>query len=464
MPPIFPVEIMQDIVWCLIYGWRRRAASRFLGPSTTSWGLTTDASQYAAVCKSWQEIVERETFSTLNLNVSRLHQLNDIVDTRRRPYVRLFHVNIVLSAAWGVVENGVDKRQDNAAFVATLQTFLDKLRFWTPDQTCPDGIQVVLNAGSPSHDVPYDWNVLKQQPETWEKRYTASLLALARLSLPPRVDAVSEMETSHTVYGRCLSGAAICAVLSCLANAKKVSVMPWEDETDDIEARRRWRSEFAHGIDSITRPFHELHIFCVGPSIEDHSLGPPILTPVVAGEDALSLSLRNFSQNGVRNLSLRGFVIGDEFFWPRDPSPATELPHWACLRVLNIDYRLATPSGVWRFEHCQTPDRDDAENINHLRKRALPAMNDFYMTAGRAALEMPCLQSMKLTAAGLQPHTEVWHSFSYRVEGATATAVWTSNPAFEPDMVVVDRWKSVAEKIHGLSLDVKVVQGRSCVT
>lgn len=211
-----------------------------------------------------------------------------------------------------------------------------------------------------------------------------------------------------------------------------------------------------------------------GPGLQDHFANPPILTPSDGGEDLFSRNLRAVSQKAV-DIHIEEVMIGNEFFWPVNPPARLDMPHWPFLRILQLGYRLSTPSGEWRFEHTapSTPrpvvDSDDEdydpddemyEPTDHLRKRAIPAaMNSFYLAVARAALEMPKLEKMSISAC-VKPHNEVWHWFLYRVRDSGVTATWSSNPSFQPDGHVVDLWKSVATKYHGSSLEVTVCSER----
>ncbi|KAG2026226.1 hypothetical protein GB937_001733 [Aspergillus fischeri] len=252
-----------------------------------------------------------------------------------------------------------------------------------------------------------------------------------------------------------------------------------DNEKRDQELRKRNRDEFANS-------FHILP-----PSVQSYDLVFYNETPrneafqaidLVEGklEDLFNAQLRNFSQQ-LTSLSLSDAVVGKELFWPVNDDRNVQLPYWPKLTIFRLDYRATSPSGEWYFERDTNEDVgsevDEAERpilpdvlpdylqpppgdrrLRFLRSKAsVKLIQEFYISAGRAAQRMPRLQYMNLTCHfGL-----IDHSFDYQVKEKVATVTWTdlSLAGYAPDECIVQVWRDAAFQHTGIasSLEVKLI-------
>jgi hypothetical protein len=197
-------------------------------------------------------------------------------------------------------------------------------------------------------------------------------------------------------------------------------------------------------------------------------------------EDLFSARLRDFSQQ-LTSLSLSDAVIGKELFWPVNHNRNVQFPYWPRLTMFRLNYRATSPSGEWYFE--RDPNEDVGEEVDEIERPILPGVlpdylqpppedrrlqflrskasakliQEFYISAGRAAQRMPRLQYMNLTCHyGL-----IDHSFDYQVKEKVATATWTdlSLAGYAPDESIVQVWRDAAFQHIGItsSLEVKLI-------
>lgn len=193
-------------------------------------------------------------------------------------------------------------------------------------------------------------------------------------------------------------------------------------------------------------------------------------------EDPLCASLRQFSQR-LTAIALENLTVGKELFWPVNTKD--ELPFWPNLTTFYLEYTMVTPSGKWLFERNPEENEDewqidhseDERQYMHMPSHLLPPVedqfsepfrtkvsseliNDFYMSAGRAAQRMPKLRYIEIEI--MWGRTQ--HSFKYTTNGETATATWADLIVFRPEERVLQVWRDVARQHTGLdsNLDVKI--------
>jgi hypothetical protein len=257
MAPAFPTEVIQSIIWHLIDIEKTRTyTSKDYDMRHHEWGYVDEAPLYATVNRVWQHIIERETFQYLYVNLDRLAQMNDIVNARRRSYVRIMWLHIVLppyvGAAWGQVESEEDQRQNNISFTATIKAFVEQMSVWKPEETHAAGLSVWFEAFSRNDDCHCDVEEIKQRrayprktPQIWRQRYENSILELEDLDVSqlPEIHAITELRMESRDRGRYYAGAAVITLLSCVRNAKFAMMLAARDnETDPLEKRRRLRN------------------------------------------------------------------------------------------------------------------------------------------------------------------------------------------------------------------------------
>lgn len=199
------------------------------------------------------------------------------------------------------------------------------------------------------------------------------------------------------------------------------------------------------------------------------SQSPPAAVLSNEGEDGLSRAFHVLSQR-LKTLHIEDIIVSNELFFPRTLSAHMTEPRWERLVTFRLCYPPVTPSGEWLF----IPDSnasDDSEDENSMfndwmsltsdqeprseRCIATPAMQQFYIAAGRAALQMPALEWMTLDA-GLEGGNEYWHKFWYHAKRSTAKALWTSSSGFVPDDDVLECWRKVPRKYLKGELEVEI--------
>ncbi|KAM0814062.1 putative f-box domain protein [Seiridium cardinale] len=468
-----PPELMRDVIYHLIHDWvDSSTADRHMNWTFREWGLTHDATRYAAVNRCWQDVIERETFSVLRLDAPRLLQLNSIVHCqRRRSYVQKIHLEVVLpayatSAAANLVETDQEKEQNNTVLQATTEAFFSALGSWTVEETCSNGLELVLDAYSVSDEGKAGEAAMAQRRgnwhNLWDRRYSESVLELRSRDLVrclPSVQVITQMSLKSETTSRRISGATVATILAKLPRTADISL---ELQNASYNARRR--ADFAEALLEIQHPIDTLHIADTKPTEKSESQphSPPVHTQRIMQEDALSGVLFLLSQR-VESLSLYGLPVTGAIFWsPSIPPTIHETSRWHRLQAFSIYYPPIS----------RTNDLDIANSSSHISLAAessAPGVRDdtsdelgptqwFYMSAGRAALEMPLLRDMTLVEQ-FPPELEEWHKFCYHVEGnSSALVIWTSSDGFEPEQEVLDVWKSVPQRHLKLELEVQILQ------
>ncbi|KAM6478239.1 hypothetical protein HDV62DRAFT_382848 [Trichoderma sp. SZMC 28011] len=462
-PILLTPELIQRIIYFLIRDWTRNGHP-----------LRQGVGKYAAVSPLWQDTIERRTFATLYLDLERLSEVNSIVTPRRRRYVREILLEVVLP--WpGPRQNpekDKEKLRNNRALQATFEAFLQSLSQWSADELHPGGIGLHVFAPLPVEkrlDSP-SWR--GERGPMWKRRYADSVLELtdpARILQHPPVVAISEIKIDRPSFeDRHISAVAICTLLAKLPAAKQVHVNWWK-----WRRFSRMRTDLADALSRINHTIDDFDICDDSYSSMSRSQVPPTTTLSSEGEDGLSRALHILSQR-MKTLYVDGIIVSDELFFPRTLSVHMVEPLWERLVTFHLCYPPVTPSGEWLF----VPDpnaSDDSEDENEIindwmsttssqeprseRCIATPAMQQFYIAAGRAALQMPALEDMTLVAGldvGLGVDDEYWHKFWYHAERSTAEALWTSNSGFVPDDDVLECWRKVPRKYLKGELEVEI--------
>jgi hypothetical protein len=238
-----------------------------------------------------------------------------------------------------------------------------------------------------------------------------------------------------------------------------------------IQRRAGSSLELASSLTSWPSSVKELNLVYDYCPPHDHSFLPPNL--LIGDSDLFSIHLRTFSQQ-LTSIDLRGgVVISSELFWPIDSdSIPRQRPHWPYVTSFTLNYAPVTPSGQWLFERDTDEEPLEVESpedlslymeedeipprenwkLNPFRRKANERLiNDFYLAAGRAVAEMPCLRAMVLMAE----QSTIDHSLDYEATTSTASLRFWSTPLFEPEESVLKVWKEAARKNTGAELEIK---------
>ncbi|KAG8157345.1 hypothetical protein KVR01_012729 [Diaporthe batatas] len=442
----FPIEIVDAIIHYLTHGWIGPNAPDQNQPSLfgafRSWGRIGGASRYATVDRTWQELVERETFAELRLDLGRLKEAGAILNRipRRQRCVRTIHLNIVLprhetAAAGGVAAE--EKDQNDRLLQDTLVAFVSTLSRWT----LRPPVKLTLDAFAPTDrgyrdegDAPHERLRGPREYSPLELKDSDGVLRCGP------VDGITEVDMERNrLIGRRISGAAMCTLLARLPGAKKVSINWWDGRGDP-----KVRSDLTEALSEITHAMDQFHIVGTYSQLDHHQ---PAQEPQEPGVkvDELSLALGVLSQR-LRYLDIYEVAVSDDLFLHQNlPPEMSPPPHWARLENLGLHYPPVSPSGQRLFyPDPSAADPDQAPIV------AGPSVQRRYLVAARSALEMPLLRNMTLVAQlGRQGH---WHKFWYhRNPGGrnpAAGVIWTSSSGFVPDDEVLEAWREVPRK-HG---------------
>ncbi|GIK07117.1 hypothetical protein Aspvir_002772 [Aspergillus viridinutans] len=446
---------------------------------------------YATVSREWQACIEQRTFAKINLNdPQRLEEFRQIVacNKQKRIYVQEIHLLIPIEPydikAHAYFETVAEHNRNNKIFVQTIQNILQILATWPENQR---GIKLFIQAQSPSDPIRGDKQRLKRARYTphedlLDRRFERSYLQVSEEDLKrlPPVVAV----TTLVIYGgmrfeRLIRPSATAVIASKMPRLQIMAVNLKDNEKRDQELRKRDQDDFANSFHLMPPSVRRFNLVFYNEAPRNEAFQPINL---VEGkiEDLFSAQLRAFSQQ-LTSLSLDSAVIGKELFWPVNDDGNPQLPYWPNLTILSLDYQPTSPSGEWYFE--RDPNEDLGFEVDEREETLLPdylqpapedqrprflrskasvkLIQEFYISAGRAAQRMPRLQYMDLKCSpGL-----ISHQFEYQVEEKGATATWTDLAGYAPEECVVQAWRDAAFEHTGMesSLEVKLV-GRTGTT
>ncbi|KAK6220678.1 hypothetical protein LQW54_001869 [Pestalotiopsis sp. IQ-011] len=257
MAPNIPPEVTLMILGYIMHGPKQSiCADRSSDMSSMVMGAAHEAPMYAAVSRTWQDVIERETFRELRLDLDRLKHWESIMTPRRRGYVTIIHLDVLLpryfDAAWAQVETEEEQRQNNLIATATIKEFIEQLSTWKKEDV-PAGhiLSLWMHAYSPSdegHWTREEWKDRRAWPGTkwpqiYEKRYENSVLELIDLdaSRLSEVFAISHIRNDYHP-GRHVAPALVSALIGRLRNVRKATFVAWDDPKESSERRHRIRT------------------------------------------------------------------------------------------------------------------------------------------------------------------------------------------------------------------------------
>ncbi|KAK4081241.1 uncharacterized protein Triagg1_2773 [Trichoderma aggressivum f. europaeum] len=452
MPIMAPVVLAPEIIHNIIYF----LTHDYLVPiDDESWGVIRGCGRYAAVSRTWQDEIERETFASLRLDLDGLLQANFIVTPRRRRFVRTIKLDVALpmSGPVGSPETDEEKLRNNCSLQVTFEAFLRLMGSWEATDVHQAGVKLYVDTSMPDDAFnrrPVTPQSRKRQAKL-ERRRASSLVELTdpdRIAQYPPVIAITEYKGNSSDLNIHISAAATCVLLAKLP-AVKGAFIDW------------WRYHLSISDSSLT--YGDWFPFNPPPASSTQEV------------DELSISIRNMSQR-LKKLDIYDISISDELFFPRTPS-LDMMPIWDRLAMLSLHYLPVTHSGEWLFlpdpdassSSEEEPDSDDSSSRDGWPSEepqpkpsiAAPAMQQFYLAAAHAALQMPALKQMKLIA--LLESGICWHKFWYHSEEMMARALWTSSSGFVPDEEVLDRWRMVPRKHIEIDLEVEISEDENAL-
>ncbi|KAI1075901.1 hypothetical protein F5B20DRAFT_594687 [Whalleya microplaca] len=419
-------------------------------------------SSYAAVSKTWQNIVESISFRCITLTPESLPLARTIITPSRQYYLRKIDLHIVLPdykdnrIRRDVV---VDDNEDGDTDVETLDDqirnqavlddfvrsfFNDILSTWNIQDICEDGIGLNIRIYSRSDDG-YTTHVLAESEDPlWSgsERFQDSFLSVPRTLLP--VPFISGLSIGDDISTRNLSGEGYSSLLRALPNVIRVDVWAHEKQY----ANQNHRNAYIELVRSLGPSVTSL--LCHIDDIDQDQ--PPewwhidslqtIQDMTVNGRDTLSESLHVLSYQLI-SLDVCG-VFSPSLFWPQNTSTDSGTPFWPNLEILEVALHYVLPGGIWLFQKCRDEwNVDPFTGVAHFHWEANEdALNMLHAAVVRAVTKMPKIASLTIQC-NLSPGFS--HHFRLTVtKKRIAKAIWTSSPAYEPPRQVLDLWKMIA--------------------
>jgi hypothetical protein len=198
----------------------------------------TKLAPYVTVCRDWQAVIERYTFSNLTITLDRIPKFGEYVQNHRRRCLRHIDLHVELPTyendpcqekeAWQ------DKLMNNTVFTATFRDLFRILHDWDDGDVVEEGISLLFSIWSAS-------DLRKSGFELWqrrrwnvsdigEKRFSESYIdflgqdeELKRLDFLQPVYAISSFRTDP-LNRRAIMPAAYCDIIANLPRVRDVSL------------------------------------------------------------------------------------------------------------------------------------------------------------------------------------------------------------------------------------------------
>jgi hypothetical protein len=228
-----PPEIRASIVGFVVEAYEHYSNARH---SSGRCGLSL--APFASVCKEWQQVVEKTTFTELHLSLDRMDDFEKYVVGSRRRRLQSIRLHVKLPAydsdPCTSRETWDDKLANNSIFTLTFQRLFSALTHWPDEVVGQDGIKLEMCTSSPSdlRNAPFDiwqkrrWNA----HDIGEKRFADSVLDFVGNSDVERVVgifdqvwAISSFKTS-VIDRRAIMPAAYAEIVAALPRVKDVQL------------------------------------------------------------------------------------------------------------------------------------------------------------------------------------------------------------------------------------------------
>ncbi|KXG47504.1 uncharacterized protein PGRI_013740 [Penicillium griseofulvum] len=446
---------------------------------------------YATINRDWQAIVERRTFERIKINTAkRLAEFNQfpwdqVLWRQRRYHVRKIELIVELESYDGEArtryENEEEMQRNSNIFTISIQSLFNTLSEW-PDNEA--GVTLSIRAQSPGDISAQGPEIRKQRgweprilaDDIWDMRHERSYLQFNEGAVGAQCRAVPiimYLDIMGAMGHRKLEPASTSLIASKLPRLHDLELCLDDNCKWNPQIRKFRRNDFADSIQLWPPSIGNLSLDFCHLTPEDESF-PPAASTVEGTPDPLSWRLREFSQQ-LKVMGGSQCVLGREFFWPLD-GDTPEPPFWPHLTDVSFEYLPITPCGKWMFEKDEDEENYDSDGLgsyyddmedtdrdwvapedrrcNLFRTKPLHGLfNQHYLSAGKAALRMPKLESMFLDISN-RPR----YQFRYGVKNGVAKATWFNeldSKAFEPDEEVLQIWKQVALEHTGDDLVVE---------
>ncbi|KFY83822.1 hypothetical protein V500_09860 [Pseudogymnoascus sp. VKM F-4518 (FW-2643)] len=371
-------------------------------------GLPVYLPAYAAVCKTWQQQIELQTFQEIDVMSSEIEYLSEIMTESRRSALRVIKYSITMSEdveaacskatrkqiRWAAKKEAEEAafKAANGAFTAAITTLLELLLEWEEYGPLMSLSLDILRVDSYKKGQRVksggQWNSIEEDATDMFKRLSL-ILHLGTLDDLPELKSVTRLNVHPSFSSSTTTDSAI--NLAIKFSALKIldlelDDMQWNDWGEKLVP------EFRHEPPSIL-----------------HSTAPEI--------DCLSLALYAISIiPTMKDMEILNFMVSPQLFQPPASIPADSefaylaktIPKWPSLISYSIRFSTMRPSGSWYFVrhpdnprpiNFQTPDSDSDEYNETFRTYPDDeSMNEMLSAAGKAKREMPVLQLLSLFA------------------------------------------------------------------
>ncbi|OLN81559.1 hypothetical protein CCHL11_05564 [Colletotrichum chlorophyti] len=448
-----PPELRAAVVECLVDHWR-------YGEEPES------IAAYASVCREWQAIIERFNFALLRVTQNNLAEFEACMVPSRPGVLRQINLHVDLPTydndPCEKKETWEDKAENNRCFTRAFLGLFRIMSCWTPEETYPGGIDLVLSISSPSdlRNANFDlwqrrrWNI----KDIGEKRFADSWIDFVgqdeefdRVNCLPAVSVIRSFTVSPQNH-RALMPAAHADIISRLPGLQTARFDITKDRRK--ETRRIHFNQFARSMNAWPASLQSLTV-----ASNTISSWRQIPHETLAEGDsglALAANLRAAARQ-LTHLSITNVMRIREFlrpFWPLGINDDQEpflahlayKPEFLHLETLHISY-----GSIW----YNTEWHKQSENINE-SSELIDFRQNVSLAAARMAYTMPKLRHMTIKQRPL-----MWagkHELEYKVVKGQAKVTWTSTFDFRPWERTVEAWTAVANRYGEVRLDHGVVR------
>ncbi|KAM0424899.1 hypothetical protein ACHAPT_009955 [Fusarium lateritium] len=339
------------------------------------WSKPPPIAQYASISRSWQDAVERHTFSEVKVRSDEFSRFESAFrHTNRRHALSTINYEIVLprysQARCWKFERPHEHAENLIVFSRAVHAILSTLHAWQVEDEAVNGA-----AGSGCRPIHLDMRAESRLDSSSLQRQGIGLYRMGGhfldfiepCSVLPKVKRVSEMSIRGVI--RPLHPSAAFSIVSALPNLECICIDLLEPGKARGDIQRQHRSVLTHHLSSMnSTSFSSLtRLYLNWDSCEpwDHSFAPNDLRdPSQGSKDALSMALHTISQSlPITELYLYGpFMISSELFWPNDSDSPDSPPHWPTLQCLTVYASIIAPDGTYYYTGTpQTPESEDSD-------------------------------------------------------------------------------------------------------
>ncbi|KAF4971569.1 hypothetical protein FSARC_1635 [Fusarium sarcochroum] len=383
---------------------------------------SSDIAVYASVDKHWQSFFEAKTFKGLILDQNDLDDLERIVISNRRQFVKHIWLRIELVATIDMPYQRSCSRYvpwaEDRTFTLSICHLWDILSKWeTPSEKSSQGLTLELSAEEPRR---WRSKLFGSRPLSFGYSIHHDISYIRNYEVPqlPHLPVVTKFLILRSQF-REINATALDSMIQSLPCVENINIERWRSPVSGREqdwcrdAKVPFGMSLPLSVKTLSLYGETSHIF--------HSWPAKSINTV-----ALAKSLRQYGKH-LENLSVSHLIDAKDFFgtfWPTHSDRIMGLlPEWDNLKTLSLTSEILTT------------------NIK-------VGINNLLCAAARAVRKMPNLQLL-----------ELWNEkemqacvFRYRVAATVSEITWLGTHVDTLDSQVVEAWNetSVAHGRRGL--------------